>query len=153
MFCEIYLLDAPYHIDRAFDYVCLPDLRVGSIVKVPFGKANTLRLGVVSRLKDFSEGNNIKPVHSVISEHFSFTDEMLGLCLFLKEHTLSTFGEAAKCLIPPGSLSEKLNIKYSKTLSLAIGAKGQNVRLAAKLTQIKIDINAEGLQKTPRSAE
>ena len=38
-------------------------------------------------------------------------------------------------------------------LSLAIGAKGQNVRLAAKLTGIKIDINAEGLQKAPRSAE
>ena len=32
-------------------------------------------------------------------------------------------------------------------LSLAIGAKGQNVRLAAKLTGIKIDINAEGLEK------
>ena len=32
-------------------------------------------------------------------------------------------------------------------LSLAIGGKGQTVRLAAKLTGIKIDINAEGLEK------
>lgn len=32
-------------------------------------------------------------------------------------------------------------------LSLAIGAKGQNVRLAARLTGVKIDINAEGLEK------
>jgi len=38
-------------------------------------------------------------------------------------------------------------------LSLAIGAKGQNVRLAAKLTGIKIDINAEGLQKASRFEE
>ncbi len=32
-------------------------------------------------------------------------------------------------------------------LSLAIGKEGQNVRLAARLTGIKIDINAEGLNK------
>ncbi|MBR2971982.1 MAG: transcription termination/antitermination protein NusA, partial [Clostridia bacterium] len=36
-------------------------------------------------------------------------------------------------------------------LSLAIGKEGQNVRLAARLTGIKIDINAEGLEKTPRN--
>ena len=33
-------------------------------------------------------------------------------------------------------------------LSLAIGKEGQNVRLAARLTGIKIDINAEGLDKS-----
>jgi hypothetical protein len=33
-------------------------------------------------------------------------------------------------------------------LSLAIGKEGQNVRLAARLTGVKIDINAEGLEKT-----
>jgi N utilization substance protein A len=32
-------------------------------------------------------------------------------------------------------------------LSLAIGKEGQNVRLAARLTGVKIDINAEGLEK------
>lgn len=35
-------------------------------------------------------------------------------------------------------------------LSLAIGKEGQNVRLAAKLTGLKIDINAEGLVKPER---
>ncbi|MBE6646691.1 MAG: transcription termination/antitermination protein NusA [Ruminococcaceae bacterium] len=35
-------------------------------------------------------------------------------------------------------------------LSLAIGKEGQNVRLAARLTGIKIDINAEGLEKPAR---
>ena len=33
-------------------------------------------------------------------------------------------------------------------LSLAIGKKGQNAMLAARLTGIKIDINAEGLEKS-----
>ena len=36
-------------------------------------------------------------------------------------------------------------------LSLAIGKEGQNVRLAARLTGIKIDINAEGLEKTSKN--
>ena len=35
-------------------------------------------------------------------------------------------------------------------ISLAIGKEGQNVRLAARLTGIKIDINAEGLEKPAR---
>ena len=68
MYCEIYLFDAPYHIDRAFDYACAPGVELGSVVRVPFGKANKLRLGVVTRLKDNSSGaDNIKPVHSVVS--------------------------------------------------------------------------------------
>ena len=120
MFCEVYLFDAPYHIDRPFDYSCDESLTVGSIVKVPFGRADKLRRGVVTRVKDSSDGVNIKPVHTVFDNRYSFSEEMLGLCLFLKEHTLSTFGEAAKCLIPQGALSETPNIKVKKTCVLAL---------------------------------
>ena len=121
MYCEVYLFDAPYHIDRAFDYYTDRDICVGDIVRVPFGRQNKLRMGVVALVKDKSEGMNIKPVHSVLSARISFTEEMLGLCLFLKEHTLCTFGEAAKAILPRGALSENLNIKYSELLSLAVG--------------------------------
>ena len=120
MFCEVYLFDAPYHIDLAFDYSCGENISRGDIVRVPFGKTNRLRFGVVSRLKSESEGENIKPVHSVLSDRFSFTEEMLGLCLFLKEYTLCTFGEATRTLLPPGALAEKPNIRYSKSCSLKI---------------------------------
>ena len=122
MFCEVYLFDVPYHIDFAFDYSCGENVARGDIVRVPFGKTNRLRFGVVFRIKSESEGENVKPVHSVISDRFSFSEEMLGLCLFLKEYTLSTFGEAARTLLPPGALSEKLNVKYSRSLSLKISA-------------------------------
>ena len=115
MYCEVYLFDAPYHIDRPFDYSCGEDIRQGNIVDVPFGKANRLRRGVVTKVKTVSEGDGIKPVHSVGYDRYSFSEEMLGLCLFLKEYTLCTFGEAAKTLLPPGALSELPNIKYKKT--------------------------------------
>ena len=56
MYCEVYLFDAPYHIDRPFDYSCPDNVRVGSIVRVPFGKANNIRYGVVTKVKEAAEG-------------------------------------------------------------------------------------------------
>ena len=132
MFCEVYLFDAPYHIDSAFDYLCDEKICRGAIVKVPFGKANKLRLGVVTRVKESAEGDNIKPVHSAVADRFSFTDEMLGLCLFLKEYTLSTFGEAARTVLPPGALSERLNVKYDKRCVLKLSADEAKALLEAK---------------------
>jgi len=105
MFYEIYLFDAPYHIDRAFDYESDMDIPVGSIVKVPFGRADKLRLGVVTRKKCECDAGPTKPVHSVLSDRYSLSEEMLGLCLFLKEYTLCTFGEAARAVLPPEVLA------------------------------------------------
>lgn len=132
MFCDVYLFDAPYHIDCAFDYLCGENVCRGDIVKVPFGKSNRLRIGVVTKIKDASEAENIKPVHSVVYDRFSFTEEMLGLCLFLKEYTLCTFGEAAKALLPPGALSENLNIKYERNCILAVSPEAALTLLSAK---------------------
>ncbi len=123
MYCEVHLLDVPYHLDRAFDYIAPDVSRVGSIVRVPFGKANRLRTGVITALKDSVESGaeiSIKPVHSVMNELFALTPEMLGLCLFMKEYTLCTLGEALRAILPPGALSDALNIKVRKTCKLAV---------------------------------
>ena len=55
MYCEVYLLDAPYHIDRPFDYFTELELQTGQLVRVPFGRANHLRLAIVVKLKEESE--------------------------------------------------------------------------------------------------
>ena len=91
-------------------------------MRVPFGKANHLRLGVVSALKDSAQAEKIKPVHSVLRDRPPLSAEMLGLCLFLKEYTLCTFGEAARTVLPPGSLNENLNVKIKKICSLNVSA-------------------------------
>ena len=121
MFCEVYLLDTPYHIDRPFDYSCAPGLSVGNIVRVPFGKSGKTRLGVVTRVKDtceIPEGVTLKSIASTVSPIFTLTEEMLGMCRFLKEFTLCTFGEAVRTVLPPGSISDSLNIKYRKRARL-----------------------------------
>ena len=133
MYVEVYLFDAPYHIDRAFDYFSDMSVERGRIVRVPFGKANRLRFGVVTAVKESAEGVNIKPVHSVLSDRPTISEEMLGLCLFLKEYTLCTFGEAL------------LFLSISTYFQLAIGA-----ALAAALLGFSLLVVCEVLKEGAR---
>ena len=122
MYYEIYLFDAPYHLDRPFDYFSESDIPVGSIVRVPFGKANRLRSGVVTKRKDTPEDSSQehKKIHTVLDCRYALDTEQLGICRFLKEHTLSTFGEAARTVLPPGALSELPNIRYRRRYTLCL---------------------------------
>ncbi len=144
MFCEVYIFDAPYHIDRAFDYSLPFDAVRGSIVRVPFGRANNLRLGVVAKIKATPDGENIKPVHSVLTDRPPLSEEMFGLCLFLKEHTLCTFGEAARTVLPPGALNPTLNIKLRKTCTLVPSRDELEALLSAKG---RVGIRSEGQRR------
>ncbi len=132
MFYEIYLFDAPYSLDRGFDYESDRDIPTGSIVRVPFGRQNKERLGVVTKRLESSSGKQLKPVHAVLSDRYSLSEDMLGLCLFLKEYTLCTFGEAARAVLPPGALSEIPNIKYRKTYRLLISEEEADAMLQAR---------------------
>lgn len=110
-YASVYLLDTPYAIDRAFDYFIPSSMRRsihrGSFVTVPFGKGNRSRLGVVT---DFSErtevaASMVKPLLSVCEPRLSLSEEMLGLCFYMKEQTLCTFGDAVHAMIPSAAMS------------------------------------------------
>ncbi len=133
MFCEVYLLDVPYHLDRPFDYAASEGVAVGSIVKVPFGRTNNQRYAVVTAIKDTSDTppELIKVVRSVSDGRISLSGELLSLCKFMKEHTLCTMGEAVKAVLPPGALSESLNIKMRRTCYLAVGKEEARELLSA----------------------
>ena len=123
MFCRVYLIDTPYHIDRPFDYSCTEDVTMGDIVRVPFGRAT--RIGVVVGLSDrrddsITEDIVIKPISAVICHTFRLNTEMLGLAAFIKDYTLSTFGEAVKTILPPGAFNDVPNIRYRRTYKLTV---------------------------------
>ena len=108
-YAGVYLLDAPYHIDREYAYY-LPvplagTVQVGGIVAVPFGSANRRSYAVVTSLAEQSEMDKLKPVLAVLPDRFSLTEEMLGLCFFLKEHTLCSLGDAVRCMLPAAIFS------------------------------------------------
>ena len=149
MFCEVYILDVPYHLDRAFDYSCDEGLPVGSIVKVPFGKSNFYRLAVVTAKKSelsFVPTVEIKAVHSVIGADFALSEELLSLCHFLKEHTLCTLGEAVRAILPPGALNIKgtENVSLGTTVTLAVS---DECALALLDTGAKGHLRSEGQRR------
>jgi primosomal protein N' (replication factor Y) len=110
-YAGVYLLDNPYFLDDTFDYFIPPDLRCnickGDFVTVPFGTANRRCLGIVSSLKDSPDDPNLscKPVLSVCDKSMSLSEEMFGLCFFMKERTLCTMGDAIRAAIPASALS------------------------------------------------
>ena len=133
MYCEVYLFDAPYHIDRPFDYFCPDHVRAGDLVKVPFGRANAYRYGIVRAVKlGVEDLTHIKEIHSVLNHEFSLSEELLSLCAFMKDYTLCTFGEAARTILPPGALTEQPGMKLQRTCVLAMPKDRIRALLAAQ---------------------
>lgn len=150
MFCRVYLIDTPYHIDRPFDYSCGENVREGDIVRVPFGRAT--RIGVVVGISDkcdesISDEIVIKPITAVICQTFRLNREMLGLASFIKDYTLCTFGEAVKTILPPGAFNDVINIRYRKTCKLMLDRIGAATLLSASG---KSGIRSEGQRSIVR---
>lgn len=114
MYAGVYLLDAPFSIDREYDYR-IPEgqaVAEGSFLGVPFGNGNRRALALCTSVRETTKTpqNKLKPIFAVISG-ITLTPEMLGLCLFMKERTLCTVGEAVHAILPPAVLS-KLTVFY-----------------------------------------
>ena len=108
-YAQVYVLDIPYCIDRAYDYYLPLDLRQsvvrGSFVTVPFGSGNRRHMALVSEVKDTSDYKQVKPILSVCPESISLSEEMLGLCAFMRQMTLCTYGDAIHAMLPSAALS------------------------------------------------
>ncbi len=108
-FAGVYLLDAPYSIDREYDYR-LPEgvePRAGDFLSVPFGNANRRALALCGSIKEKTRlsPKKLKPV-SAVMRGVSLDAEMLALVRFMKEQTLCTTGDAVRAILPPAVLSK-----------------------------------------------
>lgn len=115
-YVSVYLLDSPYAIDTSYDYFVPIDLRGkiqrGCFVTVPFGRTNRKQMAIVWELMSISEYKNPKSVIDVCPDRDPLSDEMLGLCMYMKTQTLCTFGDAVRCVVPAAALG-KLTEYYS----------------------------------------
>ena len=115
-YAGVHLLDNPYFLDVEFDYYIPSEYRgkvaVGDFVVVPFGNSNKRRLALVTALRDNPEkkGTVCKPVSDLVSKKLSLSDEMMGLCAFMKEQTLCTMGDAARSMVPAAALSRLTDV-------------------------------------------
>ncbi len=115
-FAKVHLLDAPYVIDRAYDYLVPRSLcdvvHRGSFVTVPFGGGNRRHLALVISVTDQCDYDKPKPILTVSAERLSLDEAALGLVFFMKEHTLCTVGDAVRAMIPAAALSRAVEIYY-----------------------------------------
>ncbi len=117
-FVGVRLLDAPIHADREYTYYIPRELSdriaLGVFVSVPFGGGNRRKRAVVTSVFDHTDVPKCKPVATVDSRAVMMTEELLGLCRFMCEYTLCTFGDAVRACVPSGVLSKVTEI-YSAT--------------------------------------
>lgn len=111
-YAGIHILKNPYHIDNTYDYFVPPDLREslceGDFVAVPFGNSNKREIALVISLKDCPDNDSIncKPILSICDKRLSLSQEILKLCLFMKEQTLCSIGDAVKAVMPSAALTD-----------------------------------------------
>lgn len=108
---QVYIMDAPYHIDRLYDYYIPADMRGGMISEggfcvVPFGGGNRKSRALVYRLAEKSEFGALKPILKVLDDAVKLSPEMVKLALFLKSHTFCTVGDAVKAIVPSAAMSK-----------------------------------------------
>lgn len=118
-YIRVYLIDAPFHIDKPYLYYIPTDMRglihTGSFLIVPFGGGNRRQIALVSELlteEELQYKDHIKPVLSLLYEGLALDSELLGLCLYLREFTFCTVGEAARTILPSAAFG-KINEYYS----------------------------------------
>ena len=111
-YAGLHILKNPYHIDNTYDYFVPPDLREslreGDFVAVPFGNSNKREIALVISLKDCPDNNliNCKPILSICDKRLSLSQEILKLCLFMREQTLCSIGDAIKAVMPSAALTD-----------------------------------------------
>lgn len=127
---RVRILELPYLADKPFDYLIPAELEgkvhIGSLVMVGFGassKGGVKRTALVTELLRHSEYENLKPVLATADERFSLSEELVGLCAFLRERTFCSYGEAVSTILPGGTMANLFKPKrdpkerYYRTLT------------------------------------
>lgn len=90
-----------YAVPLTFENIAVPGCRV----TLPFGKGNSKRQGLIfsySRDSDDNLEKKLKELYSVTDTKPALNDEMLKMCEWLKEHTLCTYYDAVRAVLPSG---------------------------------------------------
>ena len=121
-YASVYLLDSVYAIDTSYDYFVPLELRDkicrGMFVTVPFGRSNRKQLGVVFGLSGVCAYNNPKAISSLCLDRTPLSEELLGLCMYMKSRLLCTVGDAVRCVMPAAALG-RLDEYYSPSSDTA----------------------------------
>ena len=112
--------DTLYSFDKIFDYEVPTELineaKEGSRVKIPFGKGNRERVGVIFELFEKEDDEELKKIVSVIDREPVLSKEMLLLAKWMQNRYFCTYFDAIKVMIPAG-------LRYKMREVYTLGAK------------------------------
>ena len=122
-----------FNYESDYDYY-VPDglknlITVGTRVKVPFGKGNVLRYGIVVKLFE-AINTDLKEIASVKGNSPVLSEEMVSLALWLKERCFCTTYECLQQMLPRGI--DKVGDKSSRMVRLAIENEDELPKLTPK---------------------
>ena len=137
--CSVYILDVPYSADRPYSYAVPGDLAEemapGTFVEVPFGRGNRPVTGLCVSVSEPGgvpeDAGKLKYLARVIGGAPVLDEELLGLCAFLKDHTLCTMGDAVRTVIPSGAFG-----KVRETFRLTDAGASAGTGLAAEILEV-----------------
>ncbi len=99
---------ATLNFDKLFSYKISDEFidkaKVGSIVLVPFGKGDTLRMGMILSIQEEDENQKIKSIIDLKNEDTIITKNSINLVKYLKETVFCTYFDAVKAVFPYGAL-------------------------------------------------
>ena len=100
-----------YRIPESFS----ENLRENMRVVVPFGKGNKKSRGIVVEIfrDNKLEPKKFKSIFSILDKEVHISDEMMKICLFMKERCFCTLYDCIKTVLPSG-----LNISFSELYSV-----------------------------------
>jgi len=106
---HVHVLEAPFHADREYSYYIPTELwgqvQTGMLVYVPYGASNRKLPALVVRMSEDTLLDNLKPILSLMGQNVILSDEMLGMCRFLKDRTLCSIGDAVRAMIPAAAIA------------------------------------------------
>ncbi len=97
-------------VDKSFSYripeALLDSVFVGVRVRVPFGGGNRHEVGYVIKVEEIPENEKIKDIAQVLDSLPLFDREKLLEAYWIKNRYFSTFADAIKLFLPPGSAAK-----------------------------------------------
>ena len=110
MIAEIALEKTVYSFDMLFSYRIPEGMRIypGMRVKVPFGRGNVSRLGIVFNVRDNSvkDSRRLKNVLAVLDKEPVISSELIAVAQWMTKRYFCTFDEALRVILPKGAFQE-----------------------------------------------
>ena len=140
-----------FSTDSDFDYIIpaglINNVKIGCMVKVPFGNGNKLRCAIVVNI--YSAINSaLKEIDSIIGDKPIVSEEFVALSLWLKERCFCTTYECLRLMLPRGF--GKVGDASAKTVTLLIENENDLPKLTPKqrsVVDLLFDVNTASVSE------